>query len=69
MKVLPAFGNENDGTNFEWLAGKKDGDLKKIEGEAGEYINKIQFSLTNGEASPSFGGAGGEAYSHVVPEG
>ena len=68
IRKLPAYGS-NSGTKFEWIAGQKNGDLDRVEGRAGWYIDKIKFYLNNGQESPAFIGNGGDAYNHVIPAG
>ena len=66
-RKLPVHGNYNGGTKFEWVAGNKNGDVDRVEGRAGWYIDKIKFYLNNGEQSPAFIGNGGDPYNHVIP--
>ena len=53
IRKLPLYGNYKYGYKFEWM-GDKNANLEKIEGNKGSVMNKIKFTLTNGEVSPFF---------------
>ena len=69
VRKLPVHGNYNFGIRFEWIAGNKDGDLNRIEGRAGWYVDQIKFYLNNGEQSPAHGGNRGDYFNYDVPKG
>ena len=69
VKKLPVHGNYNSGARFEWIAGQTNGDLSRVEGRAGWYIDKIKFYLNNGQQSPAYIGNGGNYYNHVIGAG
>ena len=48
VRKTKVYGDYNTGTKFEWQANSLDRNLAKVGGNAGEYLEKIKFTLTNG---------------------